>query len=55
MEDAKYLHDSIIRIRWLNILSKEEGVPLARFFFKEKIKYNEHDISKHLRRFKNMS
>ena len=43
--------DSIIRIRQFNKLSKEEGVPLAPFSLKEKLKYNEHDITKHLRIF----
>lgn len=49
--NAKNLHDSIIRIGHFNILSKEQSVPLVAFSLKEKLKYNENDISEHLRRF----
>ncbi|KAH9302992.1 hypothetical protein KI387_014575, partial [Taxus chinensis] len=51
-ENAKYLRDSLIKTGRFNMLSKEVGVPLVAFSLKEKIKYNEHDISEHLRRFK---
>ncbi|XP_059076040.1 glutamate decarboxylase [Cryptomeria japonica] len=50
--NAKYLRDSLIRTGGFNMLSKEEGVPLVAFCLKDKLEYNELDISEHLRRFK---
>ncbi|XP_057814968.2 glutamate decarboxylase [Cryptomeria japonica] len=50
--NAKYSRDSLIRTGRFNMLSKEEGVPLVAFCLKDKLKYNELDISEHLRRFK---
>ncbi|GLJ10782.1 hypothetical protein SUGI_0134970 [Cryptomeria japonica] len=50
--NAKYLRDSLIRTGRFNMLSKEVGVPLVAFSLKDKLKYNERDISEHLKRFK---
>ncbi|XP_059075381.1 glutamate decarboxylase-like [Cryptomeria japonica] len=50
--NAKYLRDSLIRTGRFNMLSKEVGVPLVAFCLKDTLKYNEHDLSEHLRRFK---
>ncbi|GLJ25538.1 hypothetical protein SUGI_0489140 [Cryptomeria japonica] len=50
--NAKYLCDSLIRTGRFNMLSKEVGVPLVAFSLKDKLKYNERDISEHLKRFK---
>ncbi|XP_057814970.2 glutamate decarboxylase 4 [Cryptomeria japonica] len=52
MANAKYLRDSLLRTGRFNMLSKEVGVPLVAFSLKDKLKYNEHDLSEHLRRFK---